>query len=1542
MGDLLESGNKNPISSSNKSNANNQNEKKNINIDNQSQKKSINMSNQNEKKNMNNYLNEKKNINIGNQNENKNKDDQNLKKSINMGNQNEKKYMDNQNQKKNINIGNQNEKKYMDNQSLKKNMNNYLNEKKNINMDNQKGKEHMNMNNQNEKKNMNTDSQIGMNMNIMDNKKGMNINMDNQSGIMNMNMGYPAGMMNMNMGYPSGMMNMNMGYPSGMMNMNMGYPARMMNMNMGYPAGMMNMNMGYPARMMNMNMGYPARMMSINNQMEMNNMNMANQMGMDDEQQNIQNLLKYQGYEIIKFIYKTKYGKLFLISNILNKNRENIYFLNKIEIKSKLEKKKFEKEIDNLKAINSKYIMKINEYYFFSEKEKEILLIILNYYENNLFKIIYESNFLTSRYVWKIFIQIILGLNSLNLNNIKSDGLIPQNIYIDNENNIKIGGINMILDIADESLQESILISYCSPEIIKKEKNDEKSIIWSIGCILYELAFKKPTFFDNNIEDIKDKILNINYNLPDECEQEISFILQKLICKKMKRLTIKELISEKIFKKKIFEVNLFSEIIKNNKKDFNNYFSHNARIFDEKEAINIFRLIELNEFPFYLICKKCNNIPEIELKDNEIVSITCSQCNNNVNERIENLVNCSSKYISNAKKFCNSKHEEITPSYIFCKTHDLFLCKNCFNNHKNEVPIGDDIIKVYFKSSSNFEKDFYFSNNASIYKIIKIFMKNIDHPENLEKQKIFFLFNGQLIDIESRKSLKQSGIINGSHILIIDSENYIGRLTSHLSYLKESFWVNDHNFIRLYNLKKNICLYHNKNLILNCIQCNMEICEECKKESHYHHLTEKIDKKNINLKNDYMEFENFLIQKENMKKEILNKVQEDIIWFENCKEINKDELNNIIKKLLTKFYKDLEKGQNLIFFSKILFNSFIRMGKEYDKRKQYNNNIKIINQIFGEEKIKEYDLSNFPAYNEYKDKCKCIFESNSYFIPQIDLKFNDVNKIDKDIINSLRENLMKIFKGKDVKIIEIKKGSLSACIALNYLIKEKLEKINMEDKTAKEIIKEFNKSLGIETKNVKEMLINNLSIAQKDKEFKPDFATEKLYDLESNPDELLKCIVKNKNSNDDVNIYEVSKTITKNDIKNFFDLACDKTKEIQENVCEEEFVDSMDEIDNYLQLFEDNYEEALKESIFEYNTKNIYYIYRNDEDYNSGQLRCRNITKKILFHGTNSYCISRILKSHFKKSDIHAFGPGFYFSDSLDYTWYYADDSGEIGSRKNFNNIPKINESFSFIVVNTYYDIDKFEQVYSQAKENIEVPEFGIRHILVDCESNPIRKYRLRNYSKFIGREYLISNSNQIFPLLSITVERVPYLIVWRDNNFNPSNPNRYSEYDKMLEFNRETQVFASRNLKTKIYYFNESVEALEFIKRKKYNKIILITNGGNNGKKFINDARKIIGNNTIALITCFVAENYLNIVQKMENVLLNSEFCTCMKQFLSIVCHENLTEIRNLLKDIEKKYQELDNLCHFKEINENAFYFPNFKESGKFEDLDFKDNFNS
>ena len=92
-------------------------------------------------------------------------------------------------------------------------------------------------------------------------------------------------------------------------------------------------------------------------------------------------------------------------------------------------------------------------------------------------------------------------------------------------------------------------------------------------------------------------------------------------------------------------------------------------------------------------------------------------------------------------------------------------------------------------------------------------------------------------------------------------------------------------------------------------------------------------------------------------------------------------------------------------------------------------------------------------------------------------------------------------------------------------------------------------------------------------------------------------------------------------------------------------------------------------------------------------------------------------------------------------------------------------------------------------------------------------------------------------------------------------------------------------------------------------------------------------------MITCYVAKKYLKEVQKMENVLLNSKYCDCLKDFLKIVYNENIKEMKILQKTIENKYQELDKSFNFKQINKNTFKFPKFKEGGKFEELDFTDS---
>ena len=150
---------------------------------------------------------------------------------------------------------------------------------------------------------------------------------------------------------------------------------------------------------------------------------------------------------------------------------------------------------------------------------------------------------------------MVISLKSLNEHNIEVNNFIPSNIFVDKNNNFKIGGIGKVLDIIRaDKISDSNWI-YQSPEILKEEKYDISSIIWSLGCILYEIAFKKKAF------DSKENILNIKYDIPEEAENDLNILLKNLICKKSNRKGIKDLMFDPIFKNKFIEENLFYENI---------------------------------------------------------------------------------------------------------------------------------------------------------------------------------------------------------------------------------------------------------------------------------------------------------------------------------------------------------------------------------------------------------------------------------------------------------------------------------------------------------------------------------------------------------------------------------------------------------------------------------------------------------------------------------------------------------------------------------------------------------------------------------------------------------------------------------------------------------------------------------------------------------------------------------------------------------------------------------------------------------------------
>ena len=87
----------------------------------------------------------------------------------------------------------------------------------------------------------------------------------------------------------------------------------------------------------------------------------------------------------------------------------------------------------------------------------------------------------------------------------------------------------------------------------------------------------------------------------------------------------------------------------------------------------------------------------------------------------------------------------------------------------------------------------------------------------------------------------------------------------------------------------------------------------------------------------------------------------------------------------------------------------------------------------------------------------------------------------------------------------------------------------------------------------------------------------------------------------------------------------------------------------------------------------------------------------------------------------------------------------------------------------------------------------------------------------------------QISPFMSVILKRVEFWVILRDDHFS-SKPIYNNEFDeKFKQFLKERLKYINQNAKYNIYPCKKTEEALKLVKRKKYNKIILISNVGIN-----------------------------------------------------------------------------------------------------------------
>ena len=462
-------------------------------------------------------------------------------------------------------------------------------------------------------------------------------------------------------------------------------------------------------------------------------------------------------------------GSYGTIYKVLKKSNNNIYVIKRISLvgmsQEQIEKAKLESKI--LSSINSPYIVK----YYESFLENDILNIVMEYCDGgdlNEFIIKNEQThiLLKENVIWNIFLKILIGLSHLHKLKILHRDLKPLNIFlIKNKNlDIKIGDFGVAKILKENNFANTLIGTpyYISPELCEELPYNEKSDIWALGCILYELCtYKHPfnakyqaslvmkilenkpkpihKYYSDDLQKLINLILDKNYKTRPSCEDilKLPFVIEQL-----KKIGLYDKIKinnnqinkpkNKIFltikndicydNKRIFEKNIGKANIKN--KSFNNIkemktkklYNNNHVLYISKSNDNIIKLKEEKNKKINLIDKKQtkNYHRNKDIKTNFLNNIknTIDAYELKIKKDHEKCLNIKNYYPKYKKPNLN----------LFDIDNDIEIFQNIkttdiLNNEKVDTLIENRLLKMKKDKKEINIKDFASSLNNNINKI---------------------------------------------------------------------------------------------------------------------------------------------------------------------------------------------------------------------------------------------------------------------------------------------------------------------------------------------------------------------------------------------------------------------------------------------------------------------------------------------------------------------------------------------------------------------------------------------------------------------------------------------------------------------------------------------------------------------------------------------------------------------------------------------------------------------------------------------------------
>nr|CCA17845.1 protein kinase putative [Albugo laibachii Nc14] len=217
-----------------------------------------------------------------------------------------------------------------------------------------------------------------------------------------------------------------------------------------------------------------------------------------------------EAYEQVRVIGKGSFG---VVTEIIRKSDGKVLVWKEVNYGAMSEKEKqlIVSEVNILRELRHPHIVRYLDRVI--DKQAMKIYIVMEYCEGgDLSQFIKrkkrEGSFIEEDFIWHVFTHIYLALRECHRHRegnvvrpILHRDIKPGNIFLDSNGNAKLGDFGLAKELKSESRFAQTNVGtpyYMSPEMVNEMTYDDRSDIWALGCLLYEMATLAPPFDATN------------------------------------------------------------------------------------------------------------------------------------------------------------------------------------------------------------------------------------------------------------------------------------------------------------------------------------------------------------------------------------------------------------------------------------------------------------------------------------------------------------------------------------------------------------------------------------------------------------------------------------------------------------------------------------------------------------------------------------------------------------------------------------------------------------------------------------------------------------------------------------------------------------------------------------------------------------------------------------------------------------------------------------------------------------------------------------